>query len=198
MLEDGRRHEVGTETVAGAPAADTPGADTPGADTPAADTPAADTPGAGAPGAGPSAADPPAAGPLAADPRPSGRGFLDQVSPSTISGWAVREDGEPAQVELWDGAKVIATVIADQPRSDLAEQGIAGGRGGFTVTTPSQLRDGRPHWIWATLAGSDVALRRSPLVLHAAGPASVGASSSREAGAASRPTDVSAPAARSA
>lgn len=113
----------------------------------------------------------------APEPAPAARGFLDEVSPRLISGWAVREDGEPAVVELWDGAERIATVAADQPRADLAEQGIAGGRGGFALPTPRELLDGRPHWIWATVAGGDAALRRSPLVLHAAGRVSLGAPS---------------------
>lgn len=99
----------------------------------------------------------------------AGRGVLDEVSPQAISGWAMREDGEPAQVELWDGPRLLATVAADEPRADLAEHGIAGGRGGFSLPTPRELLDGRPHWIWATVAGGDAALRRSPLVLHAAG-----------------------------
>lgn len=99
----------------------------------------------------------------------AGRGFLDEVSPQAIRGWAMREDGEPARVELWDGARLLVTVAADEPRADLAEHGIAGGRGGFTLATPRELLDGRPHWIWATVAGGDAALRRSPLVLHAAG-----------------------------
>jgi len=103
------------------------------------------------------------------------RGFLDEVSPRQISGWASREDGQPALVELWDGARPVATVAADAPRADLAEQGIADGRGGFALPTPRELLDGRPHWIWATVAGSGIALRRSPLVLHAGGRVSLGA-----------------------
>jgi Glycosyl transferase family 2 len=98
-----------------------------------------------------------------------GRGFLDEVSPQRISGWAMREDGQPAHVELWDGPRSIATLAADEPRPDLVEQGIADGRGGFSLATPRELLDGRPHWIWATVAGGDVELRHSPLVLHAAG-----------------------------
>jgi hypothetical protein len=112
-----------------------------------------------------------------------GRGFLDRVSPTTISGWAAHEDAGagPARVELWDGGRVIATVTADEPRADLASQGIAGeGRAGFTVATPRELLDGRAHWIWATVAGTGVALRRSPLVLHVAGRVSPAATGGRE------------------
>ena len=99
----------------------------------------------------------------------SGRGVLEQVSPQTIGGWAVREDGEPALVELWDGGQLIATVAADQPRPDLAERGVSDGGGGFALPTPRELLDGKPHWIWATIAGGETVLRRAPLVLHAAG-----------------------------
>ena len=104
----------------------------------------------------------------AADPGApvTGRGVLEQVSPQAIGGWAVREDGELANVELWDGPRLFATVAADGLRSDLAKQGIANGRG-FTLRTPRELLDGRPHWIWATIAGDAAALQRSPLVLHA-------------------------------
>jgi Glycosyl transferase family 2 len=99
----------------------------------------------------------------------AGRGCLEQVSPQTLSGWAVREDGEPAHVELWDGGRLLATVAADRPRPDLADQGIGDGNSGFSLPTPRELLDGRPHWIWATVAGGETALRRAPLVLHAAG-----------------------------
>jgi hypothetical protein len=112
-----------------------------------------------------------------ARPAPAGaRGFLEQVSPQTISGWAALEDPgeEPVPVELWDGARLVATVAAEQARTDLAAQGVEGGRG-FTLATPRELLDGRPHWIWATVAGTGVALRRSPLVLHAAGRVSLAA-----------------------
>jgi hypothetical protein len=105
----------------------------------------------------------------------AGRGVLEQVSPQTISGWATREDGEPAHVQLWDGGRLIATVATDRPRPDLAEQGIGDGRSGFALPTPRELLDGRPHWIWATIAGGETALRRAPIVLHAAGRLSLSA-----------------------
>jgi hypothetical protein len=56
-------------------------------------------------------------------------------------------------------------VVADRPREDLEQHGIADGRAGFVVLTPPELLDGRPHWIWATVRDSGVALTRSPLVL---------------------------------
>jgi hypothetical protein len=95
------------------------------------------------------------------------RGCLDRATTSVISGWAARAHGtdERLTVEIWDGATVVATATADEPRADLEPLGIEGGRAGFTIPTPHELRDGRTHWIWATVAGT--ALRPSPLVLSA-------------------------------
>jgi Glycosyl transferase family 2 len=106
------------------------------------------------------------------DPPPA-LGFLEHVSPRTISGWAgwVQVGASPVQVELWDGGRLIATVPAVTPRPDLAEH-VTGG--GFTIRTPRELLDGRPHWIWATVAETEVTLRRAPLVLHSEGRISIG------------------------
>jgi hypothetical protein len=68
---------------------------------------------------------------------------------------------------------MIATTLADLHRPDLEQQGIRNGRGGFSIRTPRNLLDGRPHWIWATVGGTRVALRRSPIVLHSEGRISI-------------------------
>jgi hypothetical protein len=107
---------------------------------------------------------------------PEVRGNLELVSPDEISGWAVPADGvgEPVEVQLWDGGRLFATVRAELPRPDLERTGIASGIGGFGLRTPSVLLDGDAHWIWATVAGSGVALQRSPLVLQSGGRISIG------------------------
>jgi Glycosyl transferase family 2 len=96
------------------------------------------------------------------------RGFLEQATTRRISGWAASENGhgEPLNVEIWDGGERIATTPADQAREDLEKHGIPGGRAGFSIESPPNLDDGRPHWIWATVEGTGVALSRSPLVLN--------------------------------
>lgn len=102
------------------------------------------------------------------------QGVLEKVGPDSIFGWAACQgDGEALTVELWDGGRVIAATKADHPRADLDEAGLGAGHGGFAIRTPRELLDGEPHWIWATVRGTPVALRRSPLVLHSvAGTAS--------------------------
>lgn len=100
------------------------------------------------------------------------RGVLDKATERVISGWAIRKDrpDEPAEVELWDGGRMMDRIKADRPRPDLAEAGLGdGSHGGFVMRTPSQVLDGRPHWIWATVAGTAIALNRSPQVLHFSG-----------------------------
>lgn len=124
-------------------------------------------------------------------PRP-GRGVLEHVSAERISGWAAAPaDGyRPPQVDLWDGGRLIATVSASEPRPDLRREGIAAG-GGFALATPRELLDGRPHWIWASIADGGVALARSPLVLHAPGRLSL--APRREADAGHRSLDGGGP-----
>jgi hypothetical protein len=110
------------------------------------------------------------------------RGCLDQAGPEKISGWAASANGrtEPVTVQVWDGDRVIATEVAHRYRADLKKQGVAGGHAGFTIRTPRALLDGRPHWVWVTVAGT--ALRRSPLVLRSdARPASTGNQDESEA-----------------
>lgn len=113
----------------------------------------------------------PADGGANAEPVPAdgSRGFLEKVDPTAIYGWAAREGGgEVLTVEIWDGGRLVASTPADRPRADLQKAGLGAGLGGFAIRTPRELLDGRAHWIWATVAGTAVALDRSPLVLQAA------------------------------
>lgn len=112
------------------------------------------------------------------------RGFLDRVDPTAIAGWVVRthEAGERLTVEVWDGGRLLATAKADRPREGLRVQGIDDGLGGFALPTPQGLLDGRPHWIWATVSGTDFALRLAPLVLRSSAQSTT--ARGRQAGAA--------------
>ena len=188
MLADGRAAPAHDNLLPGNPASAIPVPNSPISSSRVADSPVPDSPLPSSSLPDSSLLNGPADGSTAGGEleAPRAQGFLELVSPTKISGWAALVDGnarEAASVELWDGGRMFATVTADEPRQDLAEQGIGGGRAGFSVRTPRELLDGRPHWIWATVAGTGIALRRSPLVLHVPGRISL-ARANEPAGAA--------------
>jgi hypothetical protein len=93
-------------------------------------------------------------------------GFLDHAAADTIAGWAWNSSGDEAvDVDLWAGSRLLVTVRADGYRADLRDAGKGDGRHGFSLRTPPELLNGRPHWIWANFAGTDRSLANSPLVL---------------------------------
>jgi glycosyltransferase involved in cell wall biosynthesis len=93
-------------------------------------------------------------------------GFLDHAAADTIAGWAWNSSGDEAvDVDLWAGSRLLVTVRADGYRADLRDAGKGEGRHGFSLRTPPELLNGRPHWIWANFAGTDRSLANSPLVL---------------------------------
>jgi hypothetical protein len=96
-------------------------------------------------------------------------GFLDQANENVISGWArcTPEAEEPVHVDLWDGSRYLGSVCADLRRHDLEEQGTRNGYCGYSIPTPPHLLDGRPHWIWANVAGTSLPLRNSPKAIPA-------------------------------
>jgi hypothetical protein len=109
------------------------------------------------------------------EPSRAVHGFLDLVTPDAIAGWARWVDGsdEPLVIDVWDGGRLLVSTPADQPRPDLGDDGATPG---FRMRTPRSLLDGRPHWIWATARATGGALQRSPLLLHAPGPVTIGRS----------------------
>ena len=97
-------------------------------------------------------------------------GFLDRADANAIAGWACWTSTveEPVDIDLWDGSCFLGSVRADQFRRDLEERGTRNGYCGFVMPTPPYLLDGRPHWIWANVAGTSSPLRKSPRVMPAA------------------------------
>ena len=85
-------------------------------------------------------------------------GWLDVADCSTIGGWAWDATSAAArsEVNLYDGStsQPFATVTADRFRSDLVRAGIGDGAHGFSVATPTQLKDGGLHTIVATMASN--------------------------------------------
>ena len=76
-------------------------------------------------------------------------GVLETVRPTVISGWAwnPRTPDTPIEVTILERKTVLAKVVADEYRQDLANDGKGNGRHGFTFTPPASLNDGHTHLI---------------------------------------------------
>jgi hypothetical protein len=125
---------------------------------------AADAPAERAPAASqPSSPSSPAAASQPASPQAGGyEGFIDEVSCQVVRGWAwdpSRPDA-PLTVELYDGNRLLKTLVADQARPDLV--GVKGnGKHMFRETTPAELKDGKTHSVRAMVKGTTHELKPS-------------------------------------
>jgi hypothetical protein len=123
---------------------------------------AADAPPAASPS--PQAASPQAASPQAASPLAGGyEGFIDEVSCEVVRGWAwdpSRPDA-PLTIELYDGNRLLKTIVADQLRPDLADGGKGNGKHMFREATPKEFKDGKMHTVRAVVKGTTHELKPS-------------------------------------
>jgi hypothetical protein len=96
---------------------------------------------------------------------PSYEGFHEAVSCSYITGWIWDQHNPSTRVNLSviddNTGAVIATGIANQPRSDLGGRGD--GRYGFAITTPLSIKNGQTHNVRVKVAGSSYILGFTPL-----------------------------------
>jgi hypothetical protein len=92
----------------------------------------------------------------AANPPPAPEGFHEVADCTVISGWAwdANQPNTPISVDIYNGATVIATVVANQFRQDLQNAGKGNGVHGFTFFVPNTLRDGQSHLISVAYAGT--------------------------------------------
>lgn len=100
------------------------------------------------------------------------QGSLDTVNASFISGWALDKAdlNRAVTVNLYDGDRHMATVVADQLRQDFLDSGVGTGRYAFSIDTPKELMDGQSHWVRARIAGASRDLPGSPVEFKAANP----------------------------
>ena len=91
-------------------------------------------------------------------------GSLDKVVVESVGGWAW--DGStpntPIKVEIYDGTRLLATVIAQEFREDLKGAGKGDGKHAFNYALPQTLRDGQAHAISVRYAGTASELPGSP------------------------------------
>src|SRR5215212_1456384 len=89
-------------------------------------------------------------------------GFHDGADCNKIFGWAW-DSATPnlaLSVDIYDGSTKIATVLANQFRSDLASKG--NGLHAFNFTTPASLKDGRTHSITVKFGNTQFNLSDTP------------------------------------
>ena len=100
-------------------------------------------------------------------PQPTLAGYIDTANCQTISGWAADRSrlGQSISVSIYDDSTLIATVLANQSRSDVGTQLGDTGLHGFTYAVPAIFRDGKPHNIHVGYETSSVDLPGSPKAL---------------------------------
>ncbi len=74
-------------------------------------------------------------------------GYHDTAACSNIAGWVWNsaQPNTPINVYLFEGSNLLATVLANLYRADLAGAGIGNGNHGFVWPTPASLQDGLSH-----------------------------------------------------
>jgi hypothetical protein len=87
-------------------------------------------------------------------------GYIDVSNDQEISGWVwdERQPNRPMSVDVYDGSKLLATVLADQFREDLLAAGKGNGRHGFQFSMPPEIRVKKVDLISIKLAGSALCL----------------------------------------
>jgi hypothetical protein len=97
------------------------------------------------------------------------RGSFDQLTASTILGWALDTHAPECPVDLviLDNDVVIGEVCAEIYRSDLQAAAIGDGCHGFSVTIPAQLSGFSRHVISVRRQADGTELPGSPMVLEA-------------------------------
>lgn len=91
-------------------------------------------------------------------------GTLDVADSTGLQGWAWDEEepDTPLRIDIYDGDKIITTVMADKSRDDLKGVGKGNGVHGFSIPLPDVLKDGKPHNVGVKISGTDFSLVNSP------------------------------------
>jgi hypothetical protein len=102
---------------------------------------------------------------------PEYEGNLDGADCHVITGWAWdrNQPTTPINVDIYDGASLLATIPANQYRPDLVAAGIGNGYHGFWFNTPASIRGGQTHSIRAVPSGTILDVSNSPRSLSCPG-----------------------------
>ena len=101
--------------------------------------------------------------------KPSSRleGSFDHADAKTVGGWAwdTSQPNMPIKVEIYEGAALLTTILAEEFREDLKSAGKGDGKHAFNYALALTLRDGQSHTISVRFAGSPTELPGSPKTL---------------------------------
>ncbi len=98
------------------------------------------------------------------------RGMLDQCTRERITGWACAPGSDtPEALQILDNGILLARVLANEPRGDLAVAGIGTGRHGFDLLIPGGLSPLRRHVIDIRRESDGARLPGAPLAIEPAG-----------------------------
>jgi hypothetical protein len=102
---------------------------------------------------------------------PLWQGSLDRATRELIEGWAwdERTPDEPFTLAVLDNGELIARVIANGYRADLANGSLGDGRHAFTLVVPGGLSPLRRHVIEVVSERDGCPIPGSPVVIEAAG-----------------------------
>jgi hypothetical protein len=95
-------------------------------------------------------------------------GTLDSADAESVFGWAwvKSHPDNTIDVDIYDGDTLLATVTAGQFREDLRDAQLGKGYHAFLYTLPPEVRNGKPHMIRVTIAGTNKELAGSPRTLE--------------------------------
>jgi hypothetical protein len=88
----------------------------------------------------------------------------ENLASKVTAGWAwdpSRPD-TPISVDIYDGDKLICTILADKFSEPLVKNGIGNGMHGFVFIYPPEMHDGKEHTIRVRISGSNIDLRQTP------------------------------------
>lgn len=105
-------------------------------------------------------------------PRPTVTGYVEARTHDRILGWAWDPAAPSARMTLalLAGRRVLATTVADQPREDLARNGIGDGAHAFAFALDDAAREAGPA-LEVAVMGPEGPLTRLPAAGAEAGPA---------------------------
>ncbi len=98
------------------------------------------------------------------------QGYFNTPDCNQIMGWVWDKNfpNTAMTVELYEGATVYATVLANLYRDDVKSAGYGTGNYGFSMAMPAALRDGNTHALSIRVKGSSYVLGASPRVITCA------------------------------